>query len=172
MSKHELGNQRKMSRQSQGSQRSISRPSSVGASSKLPEQQRDFDKAYRGLVEKMYNEQGQQIAGLVTEGELERVEYHKKLSEKNFLERSLVYKKNREQKLQRAAREAANRPDEECTFAPTMYTTAKKADAEKPRDINRFLSDQERYLENKQQKQEQKLFKIQSMELMAIQEQP
>lgn len=53
-----------------------------------------------------------------------------------------------------------------------MYNTAKKNDSNKPRDINRFLSDQERYLENKQQKQEQKLFKIQSMELMAIQEQP
>lgn len=53
-----------------------------------------------------------------------------------------------------------------------MYNTAKKADQNRPRDINRFLSDQERYLENRQQKQEQKLFKIQSMELMAIQEQP
>lgn len=65
-----------------------------------------------GLVEKMYNEQGQQISGLLTEDELLAVEYHKKLSEKNFLERSMVYKKNREEKLQKKALEAANKPDE------------------------------------------------------------
>ena len=138
-----------MSRQSQGSQRSISRPSSVGASTKPPEQQKDFKKAYMGLVQKMYNEQGQQISGLLTEDELAQVEYHKRLSEKNFLERSMYYLKNKDEKLQRLALEAANRPDEECTFTPHMYNTVKKGDQPRPRDINRFLSDQERYQESR-----------------------
>lgn len=66
----------------------------------------------------------------------------------------MAYKQKRDEKLQQKAREAANKPDEECTFAPTMYATATKADAAKPRDLNRFLNDQERYLENRQQKQE------------------
>ena len=167
--RNEFSNQRKMSRQSQGSQRSISRPSSVGASNRLPEQQKDFRKAYMGLVEKMYNEQGQQISGLLTEDELAQVEYHKKLSEKNFLERSMFYLKHRDEKMQKMAIEAANRPDDQCTFMPNMYNTVKKVDQMKPRDINRFLSDQERYLESRQQRQEQKLFKMQSMELMQIQ---
>lgn len=35
-----------------------------------------------------------------------------------------------------------------------MYNTVKKVDQMKPRDINRFLSDQERYLESRQQRQE------------------
>ena len=30
----------------------------------------------------------------------------------------MVYKKNREEKLQKKAIEAANKPDEECTFTP------------------------------------------------------
>jgi len=64
-----------------------------------------------GLVEKMYNEQGQQISGLLTEEELAQVEYHKKLSEKNFIERSMVFKKKTEEKIQRRALEAASRPD-------------------------------------------------------------
>jgi hypothetical protein len=53
----------------------------------------------------------------------------------------MVYKRAREEKLQKRALEAANKPDEECTFTPTMYTTAKKADQPKARDLNRFLSD-------------------------------
>lgn len=101
----------------------------------------------------MYNEQGQQISGLLTEEELAQVEYHKKLSEKNFIERSMVFKKKTEEKIQRRALEAASRPDEECTFAPNIYNTAKKSgayDPNKPRDIMQFLNDQERYLETKQ----------------------
>lgn len=65
-----------------------------------------------GLVEKMYNEQGQQISGLLTEDELAQVEYHKKLSEKNFLERSMFYLKHRDEKMQKMAIEAANKPDD------------------------------------------------------------
>lgn len=44
-----------------------------------------------GLVEKMYNEQGKQISGLLTEDELAQVSYHKKLSEKNFMERTQFF---------------------------------------------------------------------------------
>lgn len=64
------------------------------------------------------------------------MEYHKKLSEKNFIERSMVFKKKTEEKIQRKALEAASRPDQECTFAPniqatlqansSIYNTAKK----------------------------------------------
>lgn len=86
-----------MSRQSQSSQRSLTRPGSVGGL-RPAEHSKDFAKAYRGLVQKMYKEQGG-LCGLLTEDELIAVEAHKKLSEKEFLERSMAYLQKRDEKL-------------------------------------------------------------------------
>lgn len=58
------------------------------------------------------------------------------------------------------AEEAANKPDDDCTFTPNLYTTAKKGDQLKPRDINKFLSDLERYQESKNLKQEQAIIRM------------
>lgn len=46
----------------------------------------------------MYKEQGG-LCGLLTEDELIAVEAHKKLSEKEFLERSMAYLQKRDEKL-------------------------------------------------------------------------
>ena len=70
------------------------------------------------------------------------------------------------------AEEAANKPDDDCTFTPNLYTTVKKADGQKPRDINKFLSDLERYQESKNLKQEQAMMRMQSEQLMQIKTQP
>ena len=35
---------------------------------------------------------------------------------------------NKDRKLKQMAEEAANKPDDDCTFTPNLYTTVKKAD--------------------------------------------
>ena len=47
---------------------------------------KDFNTAYRDLVQQMYIEQGS-ISGLVTEEELIKVQSYKNLNEKDFLQK-------------------------------------------------------------------------------------
>ena len=51
------------------------------------------------------------MSGLLTEHEVAQVSYSKKLSEKNFLDRSEYFLRNKEEKMHILAIEAANRPD-------------------------------------------------------------
>lgn len=42
-----------------------------------------------------------------------------------------------------------------CTFAPVMYTKKKKqSEQQEPRDVNKFLEDQKKYLEMKKIKED------------------
>lgn len=59
---------------SNASKLSSARPISLKKSDD-PEAEPDFDRAYRSLVTKMYNEAGQQISGLITENELEKADH-------------------------------------------------------------------------------------------------
>jgi hypothetical protein len=66
---------------------------------KDPSRHKDFNKAYIATVEKMYVDQGQQVTGLLTEEELVKLEHHKSLNEKNFLERSYRFAQVKEEKI-------------------------------------------------------------------------
>ena len=68
------------------------------------------------MVQQMYNEQGQQITGLLTEEELYQLEHHKSLNQKDFLERSYKYNQIKEEKILRKQMEAFNKDEPECTF--------------------------------------------------------
>lgn len=81
------------------SRRSGSRVSLNSQQRRDPEHEKDFKKAYESLVEKMYNEQGQQISGLLTEEEIARLEHAKRLNENAFLERVHAFQKAKEEKL-------------------------------------------------------------------------
>lgn len=64
-----------------------------------PEAEKDFSKAYASLVQKMYTQSGQQISGLITEDEVQKVEHQRSLNEKQFLERMAVYQETKQAKL-------------------------------------------------------------------------
>ncbi len=49
---------------------------------------------------------------------------------------------------------------EGCTFAPKLQTKKKKATGEDKRDLNKFLEDQKKYLELKEQKQNERKEKL------------
>lgn len=101
----------------------------------------------------MYNDQGQRITGLLTDEEIIELEKYNNLNEKDFLERVNNFHQNKLDKNHSKQIEAYNKNDEECSFAPNLYATAdgnaQNIKNSKPRDFQKFLSDQERYSEYK-----------------------
>ena len=59
----------------------------------------DFETAYFSLVQKMYRDQGQQISGLLTEEELQKLHQRKQFDHNQFLERQEFYNKIRNEKI-------------------------------------------------------------------------
>lgn len=134
----------------QGSQNDYMTTTSQGTKKKQP---KDFKKAYKELVAKMYNDQGQRVTGLLTDEEIIELEKYNNLNEKEFLERVNQFHQNKQEKIAMKQNEAMSKNDEECSFAPNLYTTAdggaQNIKNSKPRDFQKFLSDQERYSEYK-----------------------
>ena len=64
----------------------MSRGSMNSSNFKPANSSKDFNAAYRDLVQQMYIEQGS-ISGLVTEEELIKVQSYKNLNEKDFLQK-------------------------------------------------------------------------------------
>ena len=52
---------------------------------------KDFKLSYLELIQKLYDEHGQQVAGLLTEDEVRDLDYFKSLNQDEFLERSTIF---------------------------------------------------------------------------------
>jgi hypothetical protein len=87
------------------------------------------------------------VSGLITHSELKNLEKHQNMDQKEFLARKEQFVKNKEDKIQKAQFEKHHKDVEDCTFAPEIYTT--KNEGTKPRDLQKFLEDQDRYNEYK-----------------------
>mmetsp|Transcript_29711 Transcript_29711/g.45295 ORF Transcript_29711/g.45295 Transcript_29711/m.45295 type:complete len:116 (+) Transcript_29711:354-701(+) len=72
---------------------------STQSNKKTPEQIKDFNAAYRQMVEKVFNEQGAQLTGLITEEELADLDRHKQLNEKEFLARVEDFQRRKEARI-------------------------------------------------------------------------
>lgn len=57
-----------------------------------------------------------QVSGLLTEEELMKLEHHKGLNERDFLERAYRFAKVKEDKILQKQMEAASNDNEGCTF--------------------------------------------------------
>jgi hypothetical protein len=64
----------------------------------------------------MYQEQGQQVSGLLTEEEMMKLEHHKGLNERDFVERAYKFAQMKEDKILQKQMEAESMGDEGCTF--------------------------------------------------------
>ena len=94
----------------------------------------------------MYKESG--ASGLVTEDELQKLEYYNQFSQKEFNYRNELFIQNREDKILEKMVEQESHKMDGCTFTPELFTHSKK----KMRNLNQFIKDQEKFSELKNYK--------------------
>ena len=114
-----------------------------------PEYEKDFSKAYNKLVKKFYNEQGPNL--LIPEEDLFRAE-QRGFNVEDVQKRILEDQRKKEEKIRMMKAIKEEQELEGCTFAPQMVAKKK---GEK-RDMNKFLEDQNKYLELKRQREQER----------------
>ena len=100
------------------SKKSVSSLGSSGAVKLQRKRSQDFQSAYLGLVQKLANGQATGVKGLVSEADLQKLEYQKRLEQNQFLERQEFYTRIKDEKLSAQAAEKLEKDYEECTFQP------------------------------------------------------
>ncbi len=112
-----------------------------------PEGKKDFGSAYDKLIEKIHQEQGNDL--LISDYEYQKA-MEKKEMRKNLKERTDMkvkdFNENKRRKMELIKQENENKELEECTFKPKLVT---KNTAGRRRNLDQFLSDQRKHEEDK-----------------------
>lgn len=93
---------------------------------------------------------------------MQKLNRFRQLSDQEFLQRNQQYAKKKEDKILASQSMKQLQELDQCTFQPDMYATKANAQS-RPRNVNQFIKDQEKYLEyknmNTKKAQQEKMMK-------------
>eukprot|EP00347_Sterkiella_histriomuscorum_P024180 403332030 len=119
-----------------------------------PETNKDFNRAYQKLVQKLGQEEGAHL--LIPQEDLVRLQNQHKLDVNELSHKINQFEEKKRQKIHLLKEEKDQKEIEECKFQPEILTR-KRNEAPQHRNLDQFLQDQKRYEELKKQKQSERV---------------